>query len=150
MKPPNKQKYIKTPEKLLELFEVYRKDVKDNPRKKHTFVGKEGRSDYELLERPLTLSGFRAYCYTVGFTVHHYFNNTNNSYEAYRSICMRILDEIRNDQIEGGSVGQYNASITQRLNGLTDKQEIKMEEKITELNVNVITTKKDSTNLLED
>jgi hypothetical protein len=51
---------------------------------------------------------------------------------------MRILDEIRNDQIEGGSVGQYNASITQRLNGLTDKQEIKTEEKITNLTVNVV------------
>ena len=138
MKPPIKQKYIKTPTILWELFNTYRKEVKDNPRKKHTFVGKEGRSEYELLERPLTLSGFRAYCYTVGFTVHHYFNNTDNSYEAYRSICMRILDEIRNDQIEGGSVGQYNASITQRLNGLTDKQEIKTEEKITNLTVNVV------------
>lgn len=138
MNPPIKQKYIKTPTILWELFNTYRKEVKDNPRKKHTFVGKEGRSEYELLERPLTMSGFRAYCSNVGFTVHHYFSNTDNSYEVYRSICMRILDEIRNDQIEGGSVGQYNASITQRLNGLTDKQEIKTEEKITNLTVNVV------------
>ena len=138
MNPPIKQKYIKTPTILWELFNTYRKEVKDNPRKKHTFVGKEGRSEYELLERPLTMSGFRAYCSKVGFTVHHYFSNTDNSYEVYRAICMRILDEIRNDQIEGGSVGQYNASITQRLNGLTDKQEIKTEEKITNLTVNVV------------
>ena len=120
-----KNKYIETPEKLWELWELYRDDVKSNPRKKHTFVGKEGRSDYELLERPLTLSGFKAYGHRKGITLNHYFNNTDNAYQDYRNICTCVLNEIRQDQIEGGSVGQYNASITQRLNGLTDKQEIK-------------------------
>ena len=137
-----KHKYIETPKKLWELFQEYKKDVKNNPRKKHTFVGKEGRGDYELLERPLTMSGIRAYGHTKEVTIFHYFNNSEGSYEEYRSICMRVLDEIRNDQIEGGSVGQYNASITQRLNGLTDKQEIKTEEKITDLTINVVSKKK--------
>jgi hypothetical protein len=38
-------------------------------------------------------------------------------------ICSYIKREIRTDQINGGMVGQYNASITQRLNGLTEKTE---------------------------
>ena len=137
-----KHKYIETPNKLWELFESYKKDVKDNPRKKHTFVGKEGRGDYELLERPLTMSGFRAYGHRKSVTLLHYFSNTGGAYDVYCTICTHILDEIRQDQIEGGSVGQYNASITQRLNGLTDKQEIKTEEKITNLTVNVVRKKK--------
>lgn len=43
-----RRKYIETPEKLLELFLSYKSEVKNNPRKKHTFVGKDGISDYEI------------------------------------------------------------------------------------------------------
>ena len=34
-----------------------------------------------------------------------------------------IREVIRRDQIEGGMVGQYNPSITQRLNGLKEQTE---------------------------
>jgi hypothetical protein len=37
------------------------------------------------------------------------------------SVCSRIRKNIREDQIAGGMAGIYNASITQRLNGLTEK-----------------------------
>jgi hypothetical protein len=43
--------------------------------------------------------------------------------ESLLPICSYIKREIRTDQINGGMVGQYNASITQRLNGLTEKTE---------------------------
>jgi hypothetical protein len=49
-----------------------------------------------------------------------------NNYNEYQPICSRIKEQIRQDQIEGGMVGQYNPSITQRLNNLTDKQEHKV------------------------
>jgi 3-deoxy-D-arabino-heptulosonate 7-phosphate (DAHP) synthase len=120
-----KNKYIETPEKLWELFTEYRTHVKSNPRTKHVFVGKDGKSDYELLEVPLTMEGFDNFCYEKGLTIEHYFRNTNKAYEDYCGICMRVRNAIRQDQIEGGMVGQYNPSITQRLNGLTEKQEIK-------------------------
>jgi len=120
-----KHKYIETPEKMYELFEAYKKDVKDNPRKKHTFVGKDGISEFELLERPLTMEGFE--CYVMDNAIindlSHYFCNLDNRYTEYVAICSRIKKEIKNDQIEGGMVGQYNPSITQRLNGLVDKKE---------------------------
>jgi hypothetical protein len=38
-------------------------------------------------------------------------------------ICSHIREEIRENQILGGMIGVYNPSITQRLNGLTDKTE---------------------------
>ena len=116
-----KNKYIESPEKMWEYFEAYKNEVKLNPRKKHVFVGKDGLSDYELLEVPLTLEGFKNYCRKKVGEVEQYFSNQDNLYAAYIGICRAIRDEIRQDQIEGGMVGQYNPSITQRLNGLTEK-----------------------------
>lgn len=123
---PKGTKYIETPEKMFELFDAYRKEVKQNPRKKMVHVGRDGSKDYEELERPLTMEGFENYCAEKIGYVHQYFVNQGDLYDDYVNICMRIRKEIREDQIEGGMVGQYNPSITQRLNGLTDKQEHKV------------------------
>lgn len=120
-----KHKYIETPEKMWELFEAYRKDVKGNPRIKVEYVGKDGERVSTPLEVPLTMEGFENYVadQDVIQDLGHYFANTDNAYDKYRTICSRVRRAIRQDQIEGGMVGQYNASITQRLNNLTDKQE---------------------------
>ena len=119
-----KHKYIETPEKMWELFEAYAKDTKGNPRIKVEYVGKDGERVNTPLERPLTLEGFNQYAYAYESTIHHYFDNPQGAYDEYRGVCSRVREAIRNDQIEGGMVGQYNASITQRLNGLTDKSEV--------------------------
>ena len=119
-----KHKYIENPQRMWELFEAYRKDVKDNPRVKHVFVGKDGNSDFERLERPLTIEGFKNYCYDVVGDITAYLVNRDNAYNDYSTICTRIKETIRQDQIEGGMVGQYNPSITQRLNGLSEKQQV--------------------------
>jgi len=119
-----KHKYIETPEKMWELFEDYRKDIKDNPRTKHVFVGKDGNSDFERLERPLTMEGFKEYCYDKIGVIEQYFENRDERYTDYVGICSRIKNTIRRDQIEGGMVGQYNPSITQRLNNLSEKKQL--------------------------
>ena len=54
----------------------------------------------------------------------HYFSNLNDGYTIFLGICSRIKANIRQDQIEGGMASIYNSSITQRLNGLTDKSEV--------------------------
>jgi hypothetical protein len=119
-----KRKYIETPEKMWELFEAYRKDVKDNPRYVFDYVGKDGTEVRKPLERPLTMEGFKNYIWQyLGYTIEQYFTNQDEAYGDYLGICSRIKETIRQDQIEGGMVGQYNPSITQRLNGLVDKQE---------------------------
>lgn len=112
---------FKKPEELYKAFEEYVEDVKSNPRKKHVFVGKDGNSDFELLERPLTLEGFEVYCYDNYGCVSQYFKNQGDLYNDFIPICTRIKQAIRRDQIEGGMVGQYNPSITQRLNNLAEK-----------------------------
>jgi hypothetical protein len=121
-----KQKYIETPEKMWELFEAYRKEIKDNPRFVYDYVGRDGTEVQKRLERPLTIEGFKNYCYEVVGSIQHYWINFEDNYNEYQPICSRIKEQIRQDQIEGGMVGQYNPSITQRLNNLTDKQEHKV------------------------
>ncbi len=118
-------KYIETPEKMWEYFEAYRAEVKNNPRTKTVFPGKDAIPQREPLERPLTLEGFENWCADAGIRqdLGDYFANTKGNYSEYSTICSRIKRVIRQDQIEGGMVGQYNASITQRLNSLVDKQE---------------------------
>ena len=127
-----KNKYIETPEKMWELFEAYRKEVKSNPRHITDFYGKDGEERIKPLERPLTLEGFENYVSDLDIIsdLSNYFANSDNKYAEYSTICSRIRKTIRQDQIEGGMVGQYNPSITQRLNGLVDKKEIEQNTNI--------------------
>jgi len=120
---PNK---IESPEHLWGLFENYKRETKQNPIMKHTFVGKEGRSEFTELERPLTIDGFECYCAEIGVIgdLSHYFANTNGRYKRFLTIASRIRKEVRNDQIGGGMAGIYNSSITARLNNLVEKKEI--------------------------
>ena len=114
---------LDSPEQLYELFIKYKTDVKANPRIKSVFGGKEFEERAEPLERPLTMEGFEIFCWDEVGCVEDYFKNTNKAYSEFSPICSRIRKEIREDQITGGMVGQYNASITQRLNGLKEQVE---------------------------
>jgi|DEB0MinimDraft_10_1074344.scaffolds.fasta_scaffold30821_2 hypothetical protein len=115
-----KHKYIETPEKMWELFEGYKESLKPRAIEKATPRG----VITEMHTPPLTYEGFKEYGFQNGLTVDHYFRNTNDAYNEYCGICSRIKNAIRRDQIEGGMVGQYNPSITQRLNGLTEKTDV--------------------------
>jgi hypothetical protein len=122
---PEGTKYIKTPERMWELFEAYRKQAKEEPFLEHDFVGKDGDSVHRKKERCLSMEGFE--CYVMDHTpitypdLTEYFEGKNESYKAYFPICSRIRRVIRRDQVEGGMAGIYNPSITQRLNGLVEK-----------------------------
>jgi hypothetical protein len=114
-----KHKYIKTPEELYILFEGYKNSLVEREIQKATAGGVKT----EKHKPPLTISGFRVYGHKNGFSIEHYFANTGNAY----------------DQIEGGMVGQYNPSITQRLNGLTEKQDVTTGgEKLNELTIKIV------------
>ncbi len=77
------------------------------------------------LEVPLTKEGFYNYLADKEFIIsaRDYFSNREERYTDFVPICARIIEAIRQDQIEGGMVGQYNPSITQRLNGLAEKSD---------------------------
>lgn len=119
-----KPKYIETPEKMYELFEAYKASRKPREIQKATVKGVV--SEFHM--PPLTMEGFDVFVMNYegieSKGVDQYFINKDGAYSAYLGICSRIKREIRNDQIEGGMVGQYNPSITQRLNNLTEKTDV--------------------------
>jgi hypothetical protein len=120
-----KRKYIETPEKLLEYFEEYKKETKNNPIQVQDYVGKDAEMVYRTKERPLTIDGFEVWLFKKGIIsdLSQYFANTEQRYTDYQTICSHIKKEVRSDQIEGGMAGIYNPSITQRLNNLVERQE---------------------------
>lgn len=122
-----KNKYIETPDKMLELFKEYKKELKADPIIIKDWVGKDADKVHREKEKPLTLEGFEIFVADKGLNTElsHYFSNKDERYTDYVAVCSRIRKEIRNDQILGGMVGIYNSSITQRLNGLVDKSENK-------------------------
>ena len=117
-------KKIQDPKELEDIFEAYKTYTKTNPRFKYHLNQRTGDMVGEPLEVPLTIEGFEIYCYNkFDFTVKHYLENTDKRYEDFSTISTRIRKEIRDDQIKGGMVGQYNPSITARLNALKEQIE---------------------------
>ena len=110
---------------MWELFKEYEQETKRTPFLVHDFVGKDANEVRREKERCLTIEGFELYVADKGVIqdLGDYFANTNDNYSEYSTICRAIKKTIRRDQIEGGMAGVYNPSITQRLNGLVDKQE---------------------------
>ena len=117
-------KKIQDPNQIEEIFKSYKLFTKENPRYKYHLNQRSGEMIPEPLEVPLTMEGFEIYCWNkFNFTVKHYIENTNKSYKDFCTIATRIRQEIRDDQVKGGMVGQYNSSITARLNSLKDQVE---------------------------
>lgn len=122
-----KPKYIESPEQYQKLWDDYKKSVKDSPRLKHTFVGKDGISANEKRERPLTWDGFEVYTMLMGYNnsadLSEYCNENNPSYNNYLPLSRAFKKEIRADHIDGGMTNIYNANITASLNGLKTQTE---------------------------
>lgn len=116
---------FKEPDQLWEAFEAYRRHLKKEAKEwpKVQYVGKDGerKVDYPVL--PYTMEGFECFCYEIYGCIEQYFKNQDNLYTDFIPVCSRIKTEIRSKQITGGLLGAYNASITQRLNGLAEKQQ---------------------------
>lgn len=124
-----KHKYIETPEALLELFNRYKENLKEQGKEwqKIQYVGKDGFKAIDDMKVPMTMEGFRRFGHDNNVTVKDYFDNREidgvKPYDNYSTICSRIKDEIRENQILGGLLGVFNPSITQRLNGLKEQTE---------------------------
>ncbi len=126
-KKPHPTRIFKTPEELLKVWNEYKEDIEEQESKwqKVQYVGKDGERVSDPVKIPYTLEGLKRYCWDkeIG-TIQHYFDNTDSMYDDFCVICSRIKNEIREHQIVGGMNGFFNASITQRLNGLADKKEL--------------------------
>lgn len=122
-----RNKYIESPERFWELFELYKTHVKSNPRLKVEYVGRDGERVETPIEQPLTMEGFECFCMNETNITYpdltNYFEGKIESYKHYLPISTRIRREIRLDQVSGGMSGFYNASLTARINGLKESTE---------------------------
>lgn len=127
-------KMIESPEEMYKLFVQYKESIKGKPILIKDWVGKDAEQVKREKERPLTMEGFENFVADIDgmpYSLEQYFSNREDRYSDFVAICSRIRRAIRQDQIEGGMSGIYNPSITQRLNALVDKQEVKQD-----LNIN--------------
>jgi len=64
----------------------------------------------------------------------NYLDGKNEAYAVFLQVATRIKQEIRADQLGGGMVGQYNSSLTAKLNHLVEKTQ----NENTNNNINVL------------
>ena len=114
---------FKSPNELQTAFNEYKSQLEEEAQKwlRVQYVGREGDRKADPQKVPMTMEGFERFCYENYGCVHQYFDNKDGLYSDFVTICLRIKTEIRENQIIGGLLGFYNPSITQRLNGLTDR-----------------------------
>lgn len=125
---PHPTRIFNTPEELLEAWKGYKENLTEQNKEwlQIQYVGRNGERKADPMKVPMTLEGFKRYCRENHGEVHNYFVNSDELYNDFNTICRAIREEIRECQIVGGLLGVYNPSITQRLNGLTDKQDISL------------------------
>jgi hypothetical protein len=125
-----KHKYISTPEEYLEIWVRYKKSVKDNPRLKHVFVGKDGTSENEKRERALTWDGFEVFTMLEGYNksadLSAYCDENNPSYKDYVPLSKAFKKECRADQIDGAATNVYNSGIIASLQQLKTHSETEL------------------------
>lgn len=130
-----KPRAIETPEKLWELFEEYKVWSKENPYKVHTHTNMRGVKQYQDKERVLTYIGFEGWlCMNeIVYDLTHYEtaispNTKDHKAVDYRTTIVKIKRVCSLDTITGASAGVYNANIASRLEGLSEKSEVKVED----------------------
>ena len=115
-----------TPEILESACEEYFKATDErNDWDGQNWVGKDGVEVIVKKKVPYSIKGL---CVFLGVPS-HYFNDFKNtetfkSNKGFSEVYTRIEDIIQTQQIDGSMMGYYNASLTARLNGLVDKQEV--------------------------
>lgn len=116
---------FKTPEDLEKAWKEYKLNIEQQSKEwlKVFYVGKDGDRKVEPQKVPYTMEGFERFCYENYGCVNQYFDNQDNYYSDFITICSRIKREIRENQITGGLLGFYNPSITQRLNNLVERNQ---------------------------
>lgn len=119
---------FKSPNEVLTAWNEYKEDIEKQSDlwMKVQYVGRDGDRVTDGQKVPYTYEGFKRFCRENYGEVQQYFENKDFYYDDFVDICRAIKEEIRENQIVGGLLGFYNPSITQRLNGLTDKSETRL------------------------
>ncbi len=115
-----------SPDEMEAIWIEYKSDLAEQAKEwlKVQYVGKNGERVSDPQKVPMTLEGFKRFCYNRVGGIHQYIVNKDELYTEYIDLVVLIKEEIRENQIIGGMLGFYNHNITARLNGLVDKSAI--------------------------
>ena len=123
-----KNKYIESPEKLLEYWFEYKNSIKTiEVPVTHPKLGTVNLS----IPEPIHERGFNRWLmdnYDLGnMTIHAYFNDSEGAYKEYRTTISRIKDEIFEHNYKYSAVGMHKEKLTMALLGLAEKSESKQD-----------------------
>lgn len=112
---------FKTAQELAKAFEDYKAFCEAHPFEiVTTFKGEES---VRTIPRPYTLCGFMVFVDSMK-EWYDWAKYTRTRGEDFCGVITRIEVEVRDQQVTGGMSGMYNANLTARLNGLTDKKDV--------------------------
>lgn len=128
-KPPIKQKYIESPERLWEYFTQFVEHEKNSPMYKVEYVGKEGDKVNTPLQVPITFEGFECWLADQDIISHlsDYSANKGGVYDSYSTTITRIRNNCFAQNFKGAAVGLFNANLIAKKLGLAEKTENKNE-----------------------
>ena len=112
---------FKTAKDLAKAFEDYKAFVDANPFEIVTIY--KGEESVRYVPHPYTLCGFMVFIDSHQDWCDWAKYNKGRGEDFY-GVITHIETEVRDQQVTGGMAGQYNANLTARLNGLTDKKDL--------------------------
>lgn len=119
-----RNKIFESPEMFKEAAYEYFEKCDSNPWNKMEVV-KSGDNAGKLLpvptQKPYTIQGLCIFLHIDEKTFWNY--NKDEKYKDFFQVFTHVRDIIENNQMEGATVGAYNANIIARKLGLTDKSE---------------------------
>ena len=120
-----RDKIFESPEQFKEAAYEYFEKADENPWLKMEVV-KSGENAGQLLpvptQKPYTIQGL---CIFLGITEQTFFNyEKDENYKDFFEVFTHVRNIIENQQMEGATVGAYNANIIARKLGLTDKSNV--------------------------
>jgi hypothetical protein len=131
-----RDKIFSSPEVFLKEAYSYFEQCNKNPWYKNEVV-KGGPNAGKILkvptQRPYTI---KALCIYLNITEQTFLNyEKDENYQDFFEVFTHVREIIENNQLEGATVGAYNANIIGRLLGLADKQDINQNQVIEYKNV---------------
>lgn len=124
-RPVGRPRNMKTPEELLQLWDEYKNYI-DTHLDKEQIVTVKGHIVEKKTKKPYLSSGFQSFVFRKHkISVKDYLSG---KYEEFSEVVTCIRNEWEEDQVSGTITGKYKApNLVARLNGLTDKSDVKSE-----------------------
>lgn len=78
---------------------------------------------YLPIKAPMTMEGFKDFCYDKVGVIKHYIDNTDGNYTEYCPIITRIKERIFSKNFSGAAAGMYKENLIARQLGLAEKNQ---------------------------